>query len=73
MLVEQQRTLVSVVSAADRGAGLELRVAADAQHAEKALWMESEEIMVNKVSLTQNDKRHVPSFSYADAENSGLE
>lgn len=64
---------MSVVSAADHRAGLELRVAADAQHAEKVLWMESEEIMVNKVSLTQNDKRHVLAFLYADAENSGLE
>lgn len=48
---------MSVVSAADHRAGLELRVVADAQHTEKVLWMESEEIMVNKVSLTQNDKR----------------
>lgn len=64
---------MSVVSAADHRAGLELRVAADAQHAEKVLWMESEEIMVNKVSLTQNDKRHALAFLYADAENSGLE
>lgn len=62
-----------MVSAADHGAGLELRVAADAQHSEKVLWMESEEIMVNKVSLTQKDKRHVLSFSYAKAENSGFE
>lgn len=59
---------MSVVSAADRGASLELRAAADAQHTEKVLWMESEEIMVNKVSLTQNDKRHVLSVSYADVE-----
>lgn len=64
---------MSVVSAADHRAGLELRVAVDAQHAEKVLWMESEEITVNKVSLTQNDKCHVLAFLYADAENSGLE
>ena len=63
---------MSVVSAADHGAGLELRVTADVQHSEKVLWMESEEIMVNKVSLTQKHKCHVLSFSYAEAENSGL-
>lgn len=64
---------MSVVSAADHSAGLELRVTADVQYSEKVLWMESEEIMVNKVSLTQKHKCHVLSFSYAEAGNSGLE
>lgn len=64
---------MSVVSAADHGAGLELRVTADVQYSEKVLWMESEGIMVNKVSLTQKHKCHVLSFSYAEAGNSGLE